>query len=326
MCVCSQAMPATNAMTAPLPISVIVLTKDEELAIVPCLESLRYFSEVFVVDSGSSDATAALAEERGAHVLQFNWNGRYPKKKQWALENAPISNEWVLYVDADEMVTRELASELASIVPVAPEYAAFAVELDYVFCGRRLRHGHKVVKTALLRVGRNHFPEVDDLGATNMWEVEGHYQPVSNGRVGRLAEAMVHHDREPLFHYFDRHNRYSDWEAHLRASPEKSAVVARVRSDQGRRFARIPGKPLAFFLYSLVIRRGYRDGVAGINYAIANLFYFWQIYLKADEIRRLSGPNGSPSDSEASELAGSQGVRDRWKVGNPRISGRVGQT
>lgn len=266
------------------PVSVIVLTKNEELAIEACLASVTAsgtaFDEVFVVDSGSTDRTVELAEKLGATVVQFAWNGQYPKKKQWALERVPCRNDWVLMLDADEVVTPELAAEIAGLDLDGP-VAAYDVSLDYVFLGRRLRHGHKVTKRVLLRRDRNRFPVVDDLGATNMWEVEGHYQPVTDGAVGRLRSSLRHEDREPLFHYFERHNRYSDWEAHLAATERKD--VARARSRQGQLFDRVPFKPLAFFVYSYLVRGGWRDGAAGFHYAVAHAFYFWQISVKRRE-------------------------------------------
>jgi glycosyltransferase involved in cell wall biosynthesis len=284
-------LPAVNSEVASaLPISVIVLTKNEELAIRQCLDSLRPFAEVFVVDSGSTDATVRLASAQGARVVQFEWNGQYPKKKQWALKSLPFSTQWVLYVDADEIVTDELVAELGALDLDRAAHSAFSLDLDYVFMGRRLRHGHKVEKKALLRIGANEFPQVDDLGATNMWEVEGHYQPLTNGSVGRLTSTLIHHDREPLFHYFERHNRYSDWEAHLRTSPGEKRSVAEARSRQGKLFDRAPGKPVLFFAYSYLLRAGFRDGLPGFNYALAQAFYYWQVYVKVKDLRHAAEP------------------------------------
>ena len=271
------------AVSASLPVSVVILTKNEELAIEACVSSVSGFDEVFVVDSGSTDRTVELAEKLGATVISFDWNGQYPKKKQWALDNCPISNDWVLMLDADEVVTPELTREIARL-DLTTNITAYDVMLDYVFLGRRLEHGHKVSKRILLRRDRNVFPVVDDLGATNMWEVEGHYQPVTDGEVGRLKSSLLHEDREPLFHYFERHNRYSDWEAHLASSERKQ--VAEARSKQGQVFDRVPFKPLAFFVYSYLARRGFRDGAAGFHYAVAHAFYFWQIGVKRSELKR----------------------------------------
>jgi len=119
-----------------------------------------------------------------------------------------------------------------------------------------------------------------------MGEQEGHYQPVTAHPVGRLKHRLRHADLDPLSSWFARHNRYSDWEAYLRADPAVRDEVARLRSRQGRLFDRIPGKPLLFFLYCYVLRGGFLDGRAGLDYAMALAFYYWQVSLKTRERTR----------------------------------------
>src|SRR4051794_700319 len=102
-----------------VPVSVIVPVKDEAENLRRCLPALEWADEVFVVDSQSTDATAAVALELGARVVQFHFNGCFPKKKNWALENLPFRNEWVLIVDADEVVVPELAEEIGRRIATA---------------------------------------------------------------------------------------------------------------------------------------------------------------------------------------------------------------
>ncbi|WP_246572234.1 glycosyltransferase family 2 protein [Kineosporia corallincola] len=267
-----------------IPISVIIMTLNEERVLEHTLRSVTPFAQVFVVDSHSTDRTLEIAEAHGAEVVQFTWNGGYPKKKEWALLNLPHEHDWVLYLDADEMVTPQLATELAALTKGELRDAAYDVELDYWFLGRMLRHGHRVTKRVLLDRTRAEWPHVDDLGVKNMWEVEGHYQPTVNGTVGRLTGTLQHNDRDPLFDYFSRHNRYSDWEAHLAERESLAKSVQGARTERGKRYARLPFKPLAFFMYSFIARRGFLDGKAGFHYAVAHAFYFWQISVKRREI------------------------------------------
>ncbi len=268
-----------------IPVSVVIMTKNEERVLRHTLASVACFDEVFVVDSHSTDGTNTIAAELGAEIAQFTWDGEYPKKKEWCLLNLPFANEWVLYLDADEMVTPPLAAELLDLFATGdPVHAGYDVELDYYFLGTMLRHGHKVTKRVLVRADRTSWPHLDDLDVSNMWEVEGHYQPIVAGSVGRLTGRLEHRDRDPLYDYFDRHNRYSDWEAHLRTSGVLSTQVRGARSTRGRRYARLPFKPIAFFLYSYLARRGFLDGRAGFHYAVAHAFYFWQIGVKEVEL------------------------------------------
>lgn len=271
-----------------IPVSIIVMTKNEERNLAKCLRTLARFDEVFVVDSDSTDKTVAIAEEMGAKVIDFRWNGGYPKKKQWCLENLPFRHDWVLYVDADEEVYAELAEEIARLMRAGPKHAGYFIAADFRFIGKVLRHGHSNCKLALLDRHRTCFREFDDLDAANMWEVEGHYQPHVNGTVGIMKSRMLHSDDKTLFHYFDRHNRYSDWEAVVR----RNAALASSQETQlaGRRvlkqmFNAMPFKGLLAFVHSYFLRLGFLDGAPGFHFAMARGFYYWQVGIKCKERR-----------------------------------------
>lgn len=268
-----------------IPITVMILTKNEETGIAQCIESLRAFDQVVVVDSMSSDRTREIGTSLGAEVVTFEWDGQYPKKKQWMLERAPSRNDWILILDADERPTRSLLDELRNLAPELENkvYAAYDITLDYVYNGRLLRYGHRVVKRSLLDRTRTHFEIIDDLYAPGIGEVEGHYQPVADGPFRTLSGRILHDDQDPIRSWFDRHNRYSDWEAYLRLNPRIADQVNRCRSGQGQVFARSPFKPLMFFLYDYFLKQGFRDGRAGLNYAIALSWYYWLIDVKVAE-------------------------------------------
>ncbi|MCE3556438.1 glycosyltransferase family 2 protein [Pseudonocardia sp. RS11V-5] len=271
-------------MGSKIPVSVLILTKDEEAVISRTVESCSAFDQVIVVDSYSSDATAQLARAAGAEVIMFRWDGRYPKKKQWSLQHDSLRHNWVLFVDADEMPSRSLVDDIRRIVSIeAVDVSAYDVTVNYHFMGRELKYGHRISKRVLVDRRRCHFPEVDDLTVKNMWEVEGHYQPICDGKVEALQSRLIHDDIDTLFDFIGRHNRYSDWEAHMRCNPQVKRLVQRSRSRQGRIFDRVPGKPVAFFLYSYVLRRGFLDGFAGFAYSISYSMYLAQTWLKAHE-------------------------------------------
>lgn len=271
-----------------IPLSAVVMTKDEEANVAKCLRSLQGIDEVFVVDSGSQDRTCAIAGELGARVVPFRWNGRYPKKKQWCLEELPFQHDWVLYVDADEELTDAGRAEVERVLAGPPRHAGYFVGYDYVFLGRPLRHGHRVFKLVLLNRHKAWFPERDDLDVHNMWEVEGHYQPQVEGTVGVLRNRMLHADHASLYHFFERHNRYSDWEAVLGA---RSALRNRDEPQPGHRrwqkaaFGALPCRGVIAFLHSFVARGGFLDGRAGFHYALARGFYYWQIGIKGLEVQ-----------------------------------------
>lgn len=274
-------------MKEKIPVSVIVMTKNEERNIQKCLHSVKKFNEVFVVDSASEDKTCELAAEMGAIVVPFDWNGKYPKKKQWCLENLPFSNDWVLYVDADEEVYPELADEIGDVINKNKKYSGFFVGSDYVFSGRVLHHGHRIYKLVLFNKNNGRFIDYDDLDIANMWEVEGHYQPKIDGKTTILKNRIRHDDHNSLFDYFHKHNRYSDWEAELR---KRDALVSDEETQPGIRkflkkiFQKLPFKGAIAFIHSYILHLGFLDGRAGFDFAMARAFYYWQIELKIREL------------------------------------------
>lgn len=266
-----------------VPVSVVVMTRNEAANLPLCLPALAPFAEVFVVDSDSTDGTVAIARAHAAVVVPFRWNGAYPKKKQWCLDRLPFAHDWVFFVDADERPTPALVREVAALMAAGPRAAGYYVDGQPVFLGRRLRFGAWNRKLALLDRRRARFAEVDDLDVAAMWEVEGHYQPIIDGPVHRLRHPLLHDDRKPLSAWFDRHNRYSDWEAALAADGRRADLD---RQDRGHRcwlkrgLAAVPLRPLAVFLHAYVWRLGMLDGAAGLHHAVSRAFYHWQIAVK----------------------------------------------
>lgn len=271
------------------PVSALILAKNESAAIEAAVEAASFCEQVIVFDSGSVDGTPELAAAAGAEVIQFKWNGFYPKKKQWAMEHPLVRNDWTLHLDADERVTTELAEELARVAISGTSLGAFRVRLNYHFLGRRLRHGHQVQKTIFIHRKRARYPEIADIGVAGSNEVEGHYQVVSEAGFGKLTGRLDHVDPDPLGSWIERHNRYSEWESEMRDSGESERVRS-FKSRQGAIFDLVPFKAVAFFIYSYIVRLGFLDGRSGFHYAVANAFYRWQIGAKTIDRSRRAGP------------------------------------
>ncbi|TWA60682.1 glycosyltransferase involved in cell wall biosynthesis [Azospirillum brasilense] len=272
-----------------IPVSVVVMTRNEAVNLPHCLPALARFAERFVVDSGSSDGTPDIAAAAGARVVPFQWDGRYPKKKQWCLDRLPFSQDWVLFVDADERLGGALVEEIAALMAAGPRHAGYFIDGRPVFLGRRLRFGAGNRKLALFDRRRASFPPAPDLDVATMWEVEGHYQPVIAGSVGRLRHSLDHADDKPVAAWFERHARYADWEAALRSDGRMTGLIAResgVRRWMKIGLNRLPARPLLVFLYGYVVRLGFLDGGPGLQHALARAFYYWQVGVKIADARR----------------------------------------
>ncbi len=115
-----------------LPITVIVAARNEARNLPRCLESLRDVGEVYVIDSQSTDGTVEIAQSYGAHVVQFHYQGGWPKKRQWAMESLPLAYDWIFLVDADEALTPELADEVR-LATRNPDRRRLLHRVAYVF-------------------------------------------------------------------------------------------------------------------------------------------------------------------------------------------------
>ena len=309
-----------SQVPAVLPVSVIVMTRNEAANIERCLLACAGMAEIFVVDSGSTDHTISMAEACGAHVVPFVWDGQYPKKKQWCLDNLPISQPWILFLDADEYPTPALLEELARVCravsvndrAVADDPVGYYIRAHVSHDGRMMRYGRKHCKLALLRNGYGQFPVIDDLDVPGGWEVEGHYQPVVNGTVGRLDEYLVHDDLKPPRAWRDRHENYAQWSAHMRLRRALTGVEQTeplIRRMIKALLYHLPGRPLFAFLDSYALCRGFLDGRTGFAYAMARYRY----YAAIDKAHRflIQQPDAGPSPAAAATtMVKSDGAAD----------------
>jgi glycosyltransferase involved in cell wall biosynthesis len=287
--------PAQGPCAGKAPISVIVPVKNEAENLRRCLPALAWADEVFVVDSRSTDDTARVAESHGARVVQFRFNGTYPKKKNWALENLPLRNEWVLIVDADEVVVPELAEEIARRT-AADEADGFYLNMKYYFLGRRIRHcGYAECWNLRLfkhRLGR--YERMPAAPGSIAGDNEAHEHVELDGRAARLRHELDHHAYPTIAAWVEKHNRYSSWEAEQHERFLREPVPASIgRSKRLKRrlkklYLRLPMRPVARFLYAYVGRLGFLDGRPGLVFCGLLAFYDLLSAAKVYE-RKLAG-------------------------------------
>src|ERR1700746_2314989 len=208
--------------TSLLPVSVSVPERHEARSLPRCLEALRGFAEVFVIDSQSADATVEVARNHGAQVVQFYYHGGWPKKRQWAIDTLSLASEWILLLDADEAITPELESEVRQAIQ-SPDCVGYYISLQQFFLGRQLKHsGASLWKLALFRRGRGHFEcRLRDQDAS-MADMEVHEHVVVDGSTARLRNPVIHHNVESLSRYIQKHDEYSNWEARVWLNPESN--------------------------------------------------------------------------------------------------------
>lgn len=254
------------------PVSVIIPVKNEEANLPSCLAHLAWADEIFVVDSGSTDRTCAIAESQGAAVVQFKWDGQYPKKKNWALSHLPFKHDWVLIVDADEHITAELAQEIAQVVENPAGKVGFYINRKFIFMGKWLRYCgyYPSWNLRLIKRGRGQYERISDTGDTKSGDNEVHEHVLVDGPEGWLRNDMLHYAFPTIDVFMEKHNRYSNWEARVQFEHLASGLKASPFGHplERRRFLKrlaghLPCRPLLRFFYAYVLRRGFLDGRRG---------------------------------------------------------------
>ncbi len=271
------------------PVSCVILTKDEEVNIEACLDSLSFSDDIVVYDSKSTDRTVELAEAR-RHVRvvsrQFdNWSSH----QNWGVQNIEFKHPWVLYVDADELVPPELAAEIMRLADPASPNSAFRMRRKDMFLGRWIKRA-SLYPTWLVRLFRPEKISYKRL-VNPVAEVDG---PVSN-----LEGHLIHYPfSKGVRQWVERHNSYSSFEAMevLKVIDGSRKPVRGILSqDPNTRraalkdlFYRMPLRPHIKYLYYVVARRAFLDLAPGWIYARLQYLYEYMITIKVKEelIRR----------------------------------------
>jgi len=218
-------------------------------------------------------------------VIDFKWQGGFPKKRNWVLLNYPFTTPWVFFLDADERVPDAFCHELSKKLE---EGAHIGFWLNYrnYFLGKILAHGVPQKKLALFRVGSGLYERIDDTGWTHL-DMEVHEHPVLAGSVGEITAKIDHFDYGGLHHFIARHNDYSTWEANryiqLGSYLQESAKLTK-RQKAKYRYLERWWFPAAYFSLTYFIYGGWLDGRPGFVYAVLKAVYFFHVQQKIREI------------------------------------------
>lgn len=275
-----------------VPVSLLIPCKNEENNIARCIQSVQWVDEIFVVDSESSDKTIEIAESLGAKVVQFKYEGGWPKKKNWALENLPFTNEWVLILDADECLPPKAQNEIEEIVSNTHEkHSGYWINRRYFFLGKPLKHAYFPNWNLRLfkhKLGR--YEKITDL-STNSGDHEIHEHVVVQGSSGKLNSIMDHHAFPTIESFVEKHNRYSNWEAVVESSTTDDESSLQHDGVRGKRkvrriFRKLPFRPTLRFLYVFLWQRGILDGWRGYVFSRLHAQYEYLSAAKAKAILR----------------------------------------
>jgi len=282
-------------------LSVLIPAKNEIGNISDCIKSASFADEIIVVDSRSTDGTQEAAKLLGAKVIDFEWTGHYPKKKNWALTNIKWKNDWILIVDADERITPELAAEITEAIR-SDKYEGYYLNRKFMFMGHWLRHCgyYPSWNLRLFKHKLGRYEKLDVSVDTRSGDNEVHEHLLLNGKAGHLKSDMLHYAYPTIDVWIEKHNRYSNWEAcvaeELLSGEQEEKLIpdpfgnALERRRWLRRISkRLPFRPTLRFLYHYVAKQGFRDGYRGWVFCRLLAWYEFVSIAKYRERRIKSG-------------------------------------
>ena len=228
-------------------LSVVVIARNEERRIGRCLSSVQWADELIVVDGQSEDRTAEICRQMGARVVSHPFEGSFAKERNLGMEHA--THEWVLQLDADDVVTLAFRDAVSRLLSAPQPHEAFKFRRKSYLMGRFMRYG-----------GWHHYlPNL--VRRTVRYEGLVHEQPVIQGTIGQLDADVEHHPCDDLTAFLDRHNRYSTLKAQELAGRGERLTEAQWR-------ARLLRKPWKTFWKAYVKKQGFREGMHGLVFAL----------------------------------------------------------
>lgn len=229
-------------------ISAVVLTKNEEKNLKDCLETLRWCDEILVIDDNSTDKTSEIAKKFGAQVFTHSLNNNWAQQRNFGLEKA--KEEWILFIDADEVIPPDLKKEITLAVK-NKTMAGYYLRRQEFFNGKALKYG----ETAhyLLRLGRK---------GKGKWQREVHEVWEIKGEIGKLKNPLFHYSHPTLTEFIEHVNRFSTLHAQLLLKEGVKPSLWRIIAN-----------PLAKFMQNYFFRLGFLDGTPGIIVALMMSFH-----------------------------------------------------
>lgn len=277
-------------------VSILIHTKNEQLDILACLQSVSWSDDIHVLDSGSTDATMVISKKFGAHIVERTYGenklafgGDEAAHRNWGLKNIHFKHQWIFQIDADERMTPELVKAVEAAVASPGNKVAFRIQRHDFFLGTWIKHvTPSPFNIRLYLHAKVHYERLINPVA------------VIDGDIGEINEHFNHFPfSKGTSNWFERHNRYSSLEAAQVISNKTinsnfscwkaffSKNINERRFHQKEMYYQAPLRPLLMFLLLYVFKRGFLDGRAGLTYALLRSIYEYMIVLKVREINAL---------------------------------------
>lgn len=235
-------------------ISAIILTKNEERNIEKCLKSIYWCDEIIIVDDNSTDKTIEIAKKYNATVYSRSLDNNFSAQRNFGLSKA--NNDWILFVDSDEIVSDALAYEISNAIGIKSQnpknFNGFYIKRTDFIWGKKLEYG-ETGGINLLRLARKN---------AGLWEGTAHERWIINTSTGKLINPLLHFPHKTLSEFLREINFYTDLKA-------KELLNKNIKVS----FWSIIAYPSGKFFVNYFLRRGFMDGMPGLVFAITMSFH-----------------------------------------------------
>jgi glycosyltransferase involved in cell wall biosynthesis len=271
-----------------LDLTIAIPVRNEEKNLGKCLEAIGndLAKKVVIIDSGSTDNTKIIAQEAGVDLIDFTWNGKFPKKRNWYLRNHRPTTKWILFLDADEYLTDDFKKEIRQALK-NEQFVGYWLSYTIYFMGKINKGGYPLRKLALFQVGFGEYENIAEEKWSN-FDMEIHEHPVLQGPVGTLKSKIRHEDFRDITHYVAKHQEYASWEAFRYLKTLNDNVQQQSWTWKQKlkyRLMRTVWIGPIYFLGSYILLGGFRDGARGLSFAIHKMSYFNLVYCKIKELK-----------------------------------------
>ena len=271
-----------------LDLTIAIPIKNEAKLLQGCLDAIGkdFANKIVIIDSGSTDDSLDIANKNNIEVIQFNWDGQFPKKRNWFLQNYTPQTKWILFLDADEYLTDDFKNEIRLNLKNSNKVGYWLTYSRY-FLGKKLKGGYPLLKLALFQVGAGEYEKIEE----NNWsqfDMEIHEHPILNGSTGKIKSEIDHLDFRSISHYISKHNEYASWEAQriLKSLNDKNISATWTWKQKLKyKLMLTPFIGPLYFLGNYFLLAGFRDGSRGFAFSILKAAYFTQVYCKVVEQR-----------------------------------------
>ena len=278
-------------MVSELDLTIAIPVLNEERNLPGCLAAIGtgLASKIVLLDSGSTDSTRSIAEKFGAHVVDFKWDGKFPKKRNWFLRNYQLTTKWILFIDADEYLTENFKNEMRECLD-RDDKVGYWLSYTVYFLGKQLKGGYPLRKLALFRVGAGEYERIDE----DQWsklDMEVHEHPILQGETGVIKSKIDHQDFRGVSHYVIKHNEYASWEAgRFIKMADDPNIILKWTWKQRLKYRLMKSVLIgpAYCCGSFFLLGGFRDGARGWAFAVLKMSYFTQVYCKIRESKNIN--------------------------------------